>query len=230
LHIKKQFWARIQRDEHLAQVFWKNAPTGSPSVGFAALSLPPFKLTNPFVMKYRIALVLIILAALSRLLPHPSNFTPIAAIGLFGAATFDRRWLMLVVPFSALFLSDLLLNNIVYSQYYQGFRWITSGWIYLAFALVILLGRVMLHRQVSIKNVVGASLSASVVFFLVSNFSTWAETTLYPKTFDGLMLCYAAGLPFFDNTVLGDLFFSGVLFGGYAWAMRSNLVRAGSTN
>jgi hypothetical protein len=190
----------------------------------------PFKLTNSIVMKYRIALVLIILAALSRLLPHPHNFTPIAAIGLFGAATFDRRWLMLGAPFAALFVSDLLLNNIVYSQYYEGFTWITSGWIYLAFALIILLGRVMLHQRVSVKNVAAASLSASVVFFLVSNFSTWAETTLYPKTFDGLMLCYAAGLPFFGNTVLGDLFFSAVLFGGYAWAMRSTLIRAGSPN
>lgn len=181
-------------------------------------------------MKYRIALVLIILAALSRLLPHPHNFTPIAAIGLFGAATFDRRWLMLGVPFAALFLSDLLLNNVVYSQYYEGFAWFTSGWIYLAFALVILLGRTLLHQRVSIKNVATASLSASVLFFLVSNFSTWAETNLYPKTFDGLMLCYAAGLPFFGNTVLGDLFFSAVLFGGYAWATRSTLIRSGSTS
>ncbi len=213
----------IQHGKYPAQVFWKNAPSGSPSVGFAALSLRLFKLTKSNIMKYRIALVLIILAAVSRLLPHPQNFTPIAAIGLFGAAVFDRRWLMFVVPFVALFLSDLLLNNVVYAQYYEGFAWVSSGWIYVAFALVILLGRVLLHHKIGIKNVVVASLCASVLFFLVSNFSTWYETALYPKTFDGLMLCYTAGLPFFGNTVLGDLFFSAVLFGGYAWAMRSNL-------
>jgi hypothetical protein len=176
-------------------------------------------------MKYRIAIALVILAALTRLLPHPHNFTPIAAIGLFGAATFDRRWLMFIVPFAALFLSDLFINNVIYGQYYEGFAWFTSIWIYAAFALVIVLGRVLLHLQVSTKNVVVASLSASVIFFLVTNFSVWAESGMYPKTVAGLSACYAAGIPFLGNTVLGDLFFSAVLFGGYAWAMQSKLVQ-----
>jgi len=73
---------------------------------------------------------------------------------------------------------------------------------------------------VSPARVVTASLFASAVFFFVSNFSTWAETTLYPKTAAGLMACYVAGLPFLKNTVMGDLFFSTVLFGTYEWAMR----------
>lgn len=176
-------------------------------------------------MKYRIAIVLIILAALTRVLPHPHNFTPIAAIGLFGAATFDRRWLLFVVPFAALFLSDLFLNNVLYAQFYEGFVWFTSVWIYAAFAAVILLGRVLLHAKVSVKNVVVASLSASCIFFLVTNFSVWAQSGMYPKTGAGLLICYTAGLPFFGNTLLGDLFFSAVLFGGYAWAMQSKLVR-----
>lgn len=175
-------------------------------------------------MKVRIALGLIIIAALTRLLPHPPNFTPIAAIGLFGAAYFERRWLALIVPFAALFFSDLLLNNTVYAHYYTGFAWITSWWSYVAFALVMAAGWIVLRNQVSPMRVVAASLTASALFFLVSNASAWLEIPLYPKTFAGLMACYAAGLPFFKDTILGDLFFSAALFGGYAWAIRQKLV------
>ena len=176
------------------------------------------------IMKIRIALVLIIIAALTRLLPHPHNFTPIGAIGLFGAAYLGSRWLALAIPFGALFITDLFLNNVIYAGYYTGFAWITSWWIYAAFALVIVAGRMMLHGQVSPQRVVLASLTASALFFLVSNISTWAETPLYPKTFAGLMTCYAAGLPFLGNTVLGDLFFSVALFGGYYLAVRQKTV------
>ncbi len=173
-------------------------------------------------MKIRLALVLVILAALTRLLPHPHNFTPLGAIGLFGAAYFQRRWLAVLVPLLALFLTDLVLNNIVYSAYFPGFTWFTSFYTYAAMALVVLVGWLILGSQVNAPRVVGASLSASVLFFLVSNFGTWAQTTLYPKTAAGLAACYTAGLPFFGNTVLGDFVFSAVLFGGYAWASRQN--------
>ncbi|MFN0037619.1 MAG: DUF6580 family putative transport protein [Saprospiraceae bacterium] len=180
-------------------------------------------------MKYRLALALIALAALTRLLPHPHNFTPIGAIALFGAAYFSRQWLMLAVPFAALFLTDLFLNNVVYRDLYGGqFTLITSWWIYAAFALVMLAGMGWLSKKVSGVRVLGASLSASAVFFLVTNFSVWAESGMYPKTAAGLAACYTAGLPFLGNTVLGDLFFSAAMFGVYEWAKRRNesVVRA----
>lgn len=172
------------------------------------------------MMKFRIALILIIIAALTRLLPHPPNFTPIGAIGLFGAAYFERRWLALVVPFSALFLSDLLLNNVIYSNFYPGFTWITSWWVYAAFALVMAIGWIILRQKASPQRIISASLTASVLFFLVSNAGVWAESVMYPKNIAGLMACYAAGLPFLGNTVMGDLVFSAVLFGGFAWVTR----------
>lgn len=175
-------------------------------------------------MKFRIALILIMVAALTRLLPHPPNFTPLGAIGLFGAAYLQRRWLAWIVPFAALFLTDLLINNVIYSAYFTSFAWITSWYIYAAIGLVVLLGYGILRNRVSPQRVVMASLGASVVFFLVSNFSTWAQTTLYPKTAGGLLSCYAAGLPFFGNTLIGDLLFSAVLFGGYAWVLKSKLI------
>lgn len=174
-------------------------------------------------MKLRLFIALIFLAALTRLLPHPDNFTPISAMALFGAAYFSRQVLTLAVPFIALFVSDLVLNNFVYRQYYPEFTLITSWWIYAAFGLVMLAGWLLLHTKVSPGRVLVASLIASSVFFLVTNFSVWAESAMYPKTAAGLLACYTAGLPFLKNTVMGDLFFSAVMFGIYEWSMRKSL-------
>jgi len=173
-------------------------------------------------MKLRLSIALVFLAALTRLLPHPDNFTPIGAMALFGAAYFSRQALTLAVPFIALFVSDLLLNNIIYRQYYPEFTLITSWWIYAAFGLVMLAGWLLLRQKVTPSRVVISGLIASAIFFLVTNFSVWLEGTMYPKTTAGLMACYAAGLPFLKNTVMGDLFFSAVLFGTYEYALRSS--------
>ncbi|MCS7037099.1 MAG: DUF6580 family putative transport protein [Saprospiraceae bacterium] len=171
-------------------------------------------------MKYRIALALIMLAILSRLLPHPPNFTPIAAVGLFGASVLGRPWLAVAVPFLSLFLSDLYINNVVYGHFSDHFVWFGSLWVYAAFGVVIALGRMLLSHQVNASRVVLASLSASVLFFLLTNFGVWATSGMYPHTTAGLIACYVAGLPFFGNTVLGDLLYSAALFGGYAWVIR----------
>jgi hypothetical protein len=174
-------------------------------------------------MKLRLALSLILLALVTRLtlnlLPAPPhNFSPIAAMGLFGAACFNRRWMALAVPFAALFLSDLFLNNVIYRQFYTGFTLVTSWWIYAAFGLVMLTGRALLRQKTTPMRVISASLVSSAIFFLVTNYSVWATGTMYPNNPAGLLACFTAGLPFLSNTVLGDLFFSGALFGTYFWA------------
>lgn len=169
-------------------------------------------------IRFGIIVLVIVLAALSRLLPHPYNFTPIGAMGLFGAAHFSKRYLAFVVPFAAMWLSDLFLNNVVYAkmypEYYTGFQWLGSAPVYLSFALIITLGFILL-RKVKVINVLVASLSASVLFFLITNFAVWIGSPMYPQNTVGLLACYAAGLPFFGNTLLGDLFYSGVLFGAF---------------
>ncbi|MBK8555036.1 MAG: hypothetical protein IPL65_04345 [Lewinellaceae bacterium] len=124
-------------------------------------------------MKLRVVFLFILFAALSRLLPHPPNFTPIAAMGLFGAAYLQRSWMAYVVPFVALFLSDLYLNNVVYADLFDGFTWFSSVGIYLSFALVIALSRMILHGNVTAGRVLGSSVLASVVFFLLTNFQSW---------------------------------------------------------
>ncbi|MDX2133823.1 MAG: DUF6580 family putative transport protein [Saprospiraceae bacterium] len=167
-------------------------------------------------MKIRLVLALLLLAALMRILPHWPNFTPLAAMGLFGAALLERKWMAFAATFLALFLSDLVLNNVVYAQYYDGFVWFTSWWQYLSFGLVVLLGSSMLSHNRNWGRIGLTAAGSSLVFFLVSNFSVWVESGMYPKNTAGLLACYTAGLPFLAPTVLGDLFYTAVLFGGFS--------------
>ena len=166
-----------------------------------------------------VIVVMILMAALSRLLPHPPNFTPIGGMALFGAAYFTKKHWAFLVPFLALWISDLVLNNIVYGAYYDGFSWMGMPLVYVAFLLIALMGQGLL-KKVQAKNVVLASLIASALFFLVTNLGSWWMNPMYPKSLLGIGEAYLAGLPFFFNTIAGDLFFSGVLFGGFELIQR----------
>jgi len=145
----------------------------------------------------------ILLAAALRLVPHPPNFTPIGAMALFSGAYLGRRALAFVAPLGAMLLSDALLG------FYSGF-WIT----YLAIGLVVLIGWLALSR-VSPLLVGAAAIASSITFFLVSNFGTWALSGMYPHSGAGLAACYIAAIPFFQNTLAGDLFYATLLFGGF---------------
>lgn len=161
---------------------------------------------------------LIVIAAASRLLPHPPNFVPVGAMALFGAATLPRKWLAIAVPLIAFYLSDLVLNNVVYAQYYEGFYWGISLWVYGGLVLMVLLGMGLLrNRSFSWMKVGGAAIGATLVFFLVSNLGVWAGGLMYPKTGAGLLAAFAAGLPFLINSLLANLLFSGLLFGAARW-------------
>jgi hypothetical protein len=145
-------------------------------------------------------------AAALRLVPHPPNFSPIDAMALFSGAYFGRRWVAIAAPLAALLLSDLVL------AFYPGMLF-----QYAAVVLIVLLGTVALSR-VTILRLVGAALASSVLFFAVSNFGVWAVSGMYAHTAAGLAACYVAAIPFFQNTVAGDLFYTAVLFGGFALA------------
>ena len=166
---------------------------------------------------------MILFAALSRLLPHPHNFTPIGAIALFGAAYFSQKHLSILIPFAALWLSDLILNNLVYAQLYPelypGFVWFGSGWVYAGFLLIALLGMRTL-RQLHTLRILGTTVAASLIFYLLTNFGVWLNSPYYPQNIGGLLTSYAAGLPFFCNTLAGDLVYTGVLFGSFALLQR----------
>ncbi|WP_116127535.1 DUF6580 family putative transport protein [Lewinella sp. IMCC34183] len=171
---------------------------------------------------------LILLAAASRLLPHWPNFGPLGAMALFGAAAFGRKWMAWLVPFAALYLSDLALNNLFYAEYYEGFYWGFSTWVYLGFALTVLLGFGLLRgKRFSWLRIGGATGAGTLLFFLLTNFGVWLGSAFYPQTGAGLLAAYAAGLPFLLNSAAGNLLFAGLLFGGARYLIpRSTLVGA----
>ncbi|HET6918217.1 MAG TPA: DUF6580 family putative transport protein [Jiangellaceae bacterium] len=157
-----------------------------------------------FSVRLIVLIGVILAAAVSRVIPHPPNFTPIAAMALFGGAQFADRRLAFLVPLSAMFASDLVI----------GLHRLLPV-IYACFALIVCLGFWVRQRR-SIFRITGATLAGSVLFFVVTNFAVWAAGSLYPKTLEGLVAAYVAAIPFFRNTVLGDALYVVVLFGGFA--------------
>jgi hypothetical protein len=116
-----------------------------------------------------------------------------------------------------MWVSDIVINNTIYASYNDNHLWlIPQGfpWNYAAFILITLAGFFLL-KKIKLKNVIVASLSASIIFFLVSNFGCWPGNPMYSQDLSGLAACYVAGIPFFWNTLAGDLFYSAVLFGGF---------------
>ncbi|MEO6433884.1 MAG: DUF6580 family putative transport protein [Sphingomicrobium sp.] len=152
------------------------------------------------------AIVVAILAAAAlRLVPHPPNFTPIGAMALFGGAYLGRRAIAFAAPLGALLLSDLVLG------FYSG-----MAFQYVAVALTVALGWAVLYQNRNGVRVGGTAVAASVLFFVISNLGVWAGSGMYPHTLAGLGACFVAAIPFFQNSLAGDLLWSGVLFGGFA--------------
>ena len=154
-------------------------------------------------MNKLIIFLIIVLAAVTRLIPHPPNFTPIIALGLFGGAYIKNRSLAVLIPIGAMFLSDLFLG-------FHG----TAYWVYGSLLLVAVLG-MMLLNNINIRNCSIAALGGSVLFFLITNFGVWLTSSYYPKNLDGILTCYTLAIPFLANTLAGSLLYTGVMFGGY---------------
>jgi hypothetical protein len=144
---------------------------------------------------------LIFIAAISRFMPHPPNFTPIMAMSIFGGALFSDKRLAFLIPLSTMFLTDALI----------GFH-STMIFVYLGFAIGVILGFSLKNKLKPVRLAV-TSFAGSSVFFILTNFGSWLTSGIYPKTVDGLMQAYFFGLPFFRYTplemfglsVLGDL-------------------------
>jgi hypothetical protein len=155
-----------------------------------------------------LAYVFVIFAVAARMpfMPHPWNFTPVAAALLYFGARGSRRQLW--VPFALLAASDVILTKFVYAYVFSWDHFVTWAW----YAAILWLGS-QLRENTSWLRIGGAALASSVSFFVVSNFAVWACWNMYPKTLSGLMACYAAGLPFFRGTFVGDMLFTTVMFG-----------------
>ncbi len=155
---------------------------------------------------------LIVAAALTRLLPHPPNFTPITAIAVFGGATLPLRWAT-AITLGAMLVSDLALG-ILAGDWSVTFH-PTLPAVYGSFVAAIVLSRLLLRERLRLVPIAAVTLSSSVLFFVVTNFAVWLTGSLYPKTWEGLIACYGAALPFFRNSLFGDAVYTALLFGGY---------------
>ena len=147
--------------------------------------------------------------AVLRLVPHPPNFTPIGAMALFGGAYLHQRGLAFLAPVAALLLSDLVLG--FYPE---------LVFVYVSVVLTVLIGMIVARRK-SLLSVAVAAVSSSLLFFLVTNFGVWLVMDYYPKSLAGLSACYVAAIPFFQNSLAGDLFYTALLFGGFALLERA---------
>ena len=145
-------------------------------------------------------------AAALRLVPHPPNFSPIDAVALFSGAYLGRRPLAFAAPIGALLLSDLVLG------FYHG-----VGTVYATVALIVVIGSIAL-RRVSAPRVGVVAIASAILFFAITNFGMWLFSGFYPRTVAGLEACYVAAIPFFQNTLAGDLFYAALLFGGFRLA------------
>lgn len=156
----------------------------------------------------RMWIALVVLCAAARLLPHPWNFTPLMAIGLFSGYQASRAGTGVVVTLSALALSDAVLG------FHSGF-W----FVYAAALVAVLFGRITRNRGVG--AIAAGALGSSLSFFLITNFMVWATSGMYPRTLAGLATCFTAAIPFFQNQFVGDAVYTLALFGGYALLKRS---------
>ncbi len=147
-------------------------------------------------------LPIILIAALMRLVPHPANFAPVAAMALFGGAYLPKKY-ALALPLLVMAISDVFL----------GFH-STILWVYGSYVLIGVLG-MRLRNAVHPSAVFFTTVSSSLLFYLMTNFGVWITTGMYEKTWEGLLQCYVMGLPFLRNTLLGDGFYSALFFGGY---------------
>jgi hypothetical protein len=145
--------------------------------------------------------LLIIIGFLTRFMPHPMNFTAIGAIALFSGYYFKDKRIAFTVPMAIMLLSDWLIG------FYQ---WQLLLSVYLAFALVVLLGIIIKNKRWFWS--LPMSLAGTISFFLITNGAVWLFADWYPHTISGLMACYVAGLPFLKNTFLGDLTYTFIFF------------------
>ena len=170
---------------------------------------------------------LVLMAMLSRVIPHAPNFTAVTAAGLFAGFAFSSQMRALLVPIISLWISDLVINNVVYATYYDGFVFFTEEfyWVYAGLIISVIIGMLGINK-LKMKSLLISGLGATVVFYLITNFGVWLGSPTYAQNFGGLIASYIAGLPFLLNQVLGTLFYGAILFGA-AYALQSKKETAG---
>lgn len=154
------------------------------------------------------AYLLIAIGIALRLIKHIPNFAPIGALALFGGVYLKKKW-AIFIPLTALVISDYFIG-------YYTLPVMLS--VYGSFALIGLIG-LAVRKNKKLVTIFGGALGGSILFYLITNFAVWAFTPMYAKTISGLIQCYVNAIPFFRNTLAGDMFYTAVLFGSYETAL-----------
>lgn len=149
------------------------------------------------------SVIVIAVAVLYRLFPHIPNVAPITALALYSGVYLDKK-VALILPLTIMLISDLFVG------FHQ-----TMLFVYGSFVITSVIG-VWLKMHQSLRNIVGATVLSSVLFFIITNLGVWLEGQMYMRTMEGLITCYYMALPFFRNTFLGDLMYVGMFFGVHA--------------
>lgn len=166
---------------------------------------------NPLTPRFWLALSLVVVGVVLRVTPHPWNFAPIGAIALFAGAHFERRASGFLIPLSTMFIGDTILELFTSEGYHS-----LMGVVYATYALIAVMGIAIRDKRTSVLAVGGASVAASVIFFLVTNFAVWPRSPLYTKDLAGLVACYVAAIPYFGSTLISDALFTSIFFGAFA--------------
>ncbi len=142
-----------------------------------------------FDLNFFLVIALLIFAVISRLIPHPPNFTPVGGIAIFAATKFYNKNFAILIPLIILFLSDIFLGLSLINLF-----------VYLSFILIskfVITSKIQIIKKIFI---------ASIIFFFVTNFGVWLIG--YPKTLEGFINCFILAIPFYFYTLLGDLFYT----------------------
>jgi hypothetical protein len=176
------------------------------------------------MMKHNNTIIAVILfmvvGAFARLIPHMPNFTPVESLTIFGAAYLSKKHWALILSVFLIYVSDFIINNTIARSFFpdvEGIVWFSSYMIYnfVAMALIVLVSSKIITK-VNIKNVGVSVLLASIIFFIITNFGSWAgDKSVYSNDMSGLMASFTAGLPFFRNSLLSNVVFTTVIFGSF---------------
>jgi len=140
-----------------------------------------------------------------------ANFTPVGAMALFGGVYFKNKIQALFVPLLILFVSDIFINYGYFGEitfFYEGFFW-----VYLSFALIVLLGRSI--KNVKPGNIFLAALGSVLIHWIVTDFGVWLNNPAFAQTPAGFFNCLVLAIPFEKNFLAGTLLYSAVMFGGF---------------
>lgn len=186
------------------------------------MSLPKFNPRNTTLFLF-IALsgALRVLFNFSSDLSPLTNFTPLGAMALFGGAYFSQRGKAVGFPLLTLLVSDIVLQQTVFIQYSSGLLYSGWYWVYGAFALMAITGRLLI-KKVNAGSVLLSAVVCTLIHWIVTDFGVWLGSSLYPQTAAGFGACLVAAIPFELNFIAGTLVYSGIMFGAFEWLQQRN--------